>query len=218
MKVLTIFSFIARLLRSYGIWFSVYLELVGSCHCLLLGSLLAGKVVLVAIVIEIFGRSFLFVWCGVFGRREIVDVLKTLSALCLISSFFFSEPYLIGSLCGETNLFLFWIFLTFVIFVLDLFIPVYFLCTWMPLSFDINESLLLIKKKIIGMRIGLCSWSMEAESSMTQLATLQKISLNSHWIIFGVGLLTEQSLWWWIWHSVEWRPPANKKKNIVAKT
>ena len=71
---------------------------------------------------------------------------------------------------------------------------------------------------IIGMRIGLCSWSMEAESSMTQLATLQKISLNSHWIIFGVGLLTRQSLWWWIWHSVEWQPAANKKKNIVAKT
>ena len=75
------------------------------------------------------------------------DVLKTLSALCLISSFFFSEPYLTGLLCGETNLFLFWIFLTFVISVLDLFIHVYFLCTWVPLSFDINESLLLIKKK-----------------------------------------------------------------------
>ena len=75
------------------------------------------------------------------------DVLKTLSALCLISSFFFSKPYLTGCLCGETNLFLFWIFLTFVISVLDLFIHVYFLCTWVPLSFDINESLLLIKKK-----------------------------------------------------------------------
>ena len=145
-EVLTIFSFIAQLLRSYVIWFLVYLELVGSCLCLLLGSLLAGKVVLVAIVMEIFGRSFLFVWCGVFGRREIVDVLKTLSALCLISSFFFSEPYLTGSLCGETSLFLFWIYLTFVISVLDLFTPIYFLCTWVPLSFDINESFLLIKK------------------------------------------------------------------------
>ena len=146
MKVLTIFSFIDWLLRSYGIWFLVYLELVGSCLCLLLGSLLASKVVLVAIVMEIFGRSFLFVWCGVFGRREIVDVLKTLSVPCLISSFYFSEPYLTGSLCGETNLFLFWIYLTFVIFVIDLFTPVYFLCTWVSLSFDINESLLLIKK------------------------------------------------------------------------
>ena len=147
MKVLTIFSFIVRLLRSYEIWFSVYLELVGSCHCLLLGSLLVGKVVLVTIIMEIFGRSFLFVWCGVFGRREIIDVLKTLSALCLISSFFFSEPYLTGSLCGETNLFLFWIYLTFVISVLDLFIPVYFLCTWVPLSFDINWILITYQKK-----------------------------------------------------------------------
>ena len=46
------------------------------------------------------------------------------------------------------SLFLFWIYLTFVIFVLDLFTPVYFLCTWVPLSFDINESLLLIKKNV----------------------------------------------------------------------
>ena len=149
MKVLTIFSFLAWLLRSYGIWFLVYLELVGSCLCLLLGSLLASKVVLVAIVMEIFGRSFLFVWCGVFGRREIVDVLKTLSVLCLISSFFFSEPYLTGSLCGETSLFLFLIYLTFVIFVLDLCSPVYFLCTWVPLSFLSMNPFYLYKKKVI---------------------------------------------------------------------
>ena len=50
--------------------------------------------------------------------------------LCLISSFFLSEPYLTGSLCGETILFLFWIYLTFVIFVLDLFTPIYSMCTW----------------------------------------------------------------------------------------
>ena len=137
MKVLTIFSFIAWLLQSCGIWFLVYLEFVGSCQCLLLGFLLVGKVVLVAIVMEIFGRSFLFVWCSVFGRREIVGVLKTLSVPCLISSFFFSKPYLTGSLCGETNLFLlFWIYLTFVIFVFDLFTPVYSMCTWwVSLSF-----------------------------------------------------------------------------------
>ena len=138
MKVLTIFSFIDWLLRSYGIWFLVYLELVGSCLCLLLGSLLASKVVLVAIVMEIFGRSFLFVWCGVFGRREIVGVLKTLSVPCLISSFFFSEPYLIGSLCGETNLFLlFWIYLTFVIFVL-ICSPLYTFCVLGCLSLLIS--------------------------------------------------------------------------------
>ena len=37
--------------------------------------------------------------------------------------------------------------MTFVIFVLDLFASVYFLYTWVPLSFDINESLLLIEEK-----------------------------------------------------------------------
>ena len=47
----------------------------------------------------------------------------------------FSEPYLTGSLCIETNLFLFWIYLTFVMFVFDLFTPVYSLCTWVSLSF-----------------------------------------------------------------------------------
>ena len=119
--------------RSYGIWFLVYLECVESCLCLLLGSLLAGKVALVTTAMELFGRSFLFVWCGVFGRRGIVDALKTLSMLCLTSSFFLSEPYLTGSLCGETILFLFWIYLTFVIFVLDLFTPVYSLCAWVSL-------------------------------------------------------------------------------------
>ena len=85
---------------------------------------------------EIFGRLFLFVWCGVFGRREIVGVLNTLSVPCLISSFYFSKPYLTGSPCGETNLFLlFWIYLTFVMFVFDLFTLVYSLCIWVPLSF-----------------------------------------------------------------------------------
>ena len=147
MKVLTIFSFIARLLRSYGIWFLVYLELVGPCLCLLLGSLLAGKVALVATAMELFGRSFLFVWCGVFGRRGIVDALKTLSMLCLTSSFFLSEPYLTSSLCGETILFLFWIYLTFVIFVLDLFTPVYFLCAWVSLILLSMNSYYLSKKK-----------------------------------------------------------------------
>ena len=51
------------------------------------------------------------------GMRGIIDALKTLSVLCPTSSFFFSEPYLNGSLCGETILFLFWIYLTFVIWV-----------------------------------------------------------------------------------------------------
>ena len=48
----------------------------------------------------------------------------------------FLEPYLIGSLCGETILFLlFWIFLIFVMFIFDLFTPVYSMCTWVSLSF-----------------------------------------------------------------------------------
>ena len=128
--MLTIFSFIARLLRNYGIWFLVYLELIGSYLCLLLGSLLAGKVTLVTSAMELFGRLFLLVWCGVFGRRGIIDALKTLSVLCPTSSIFLSEPYLTGSLCGETILFLFWIYLTLVIFVLDLFSPIYSLCAW----------------------------------------------------------------------------------------
>ena len=145
---MTIYSFIAWLLRSCGIWFLVYLEFVGLCHCLLLGFLLAGKVVLVTIVMEIYGWLFLIVWCGVFGRREIVGVLKTRSAPCLISSFFFSKPYLIGSLCGETiHFLLFWIYLIFVMFVFDLFTHVYFLCTWVSLSFLSMNLYYLSKKK-----------------------------------------------------------------------
>ena len=57
--VLTIFSFIARLLQRFGIWCLVYLELVGSCLRLWLVSLLAGKVTLVASAMELFGRLFL---------------------------------------------------------------------------------------------------------------------------------------------------------------
>ena len=146
MKVLTIFSFIARLLRRFGIWCLVYLELVGSCLCLWLVSLLAGKVTLVACTMKLFGRLFVLAWCGTSGRRGIIDALKTLSVLFPTSSFSFSEPYLNGSLCGETILFLFWIYLTSVIFVLDLFSLVYSLCAWVSLFF-INEVLLLIKKK-----------------------------------------------------------------------
>ena len=76
-----------------------------------------------------------------------IDALKTLSVLSPTSSFSFSEPYLNGSLFGETILFLFWIFLNFVIFVLDLLSLVYSLCAWVSL-FLINKVLLLIKKKI----------------------------------------------------------------------
>ena len=72
MKLLTIYSFIVRLLWSCGTWFLVYLEFVGLCQCLLLSFLLAGKVDLVAIKMEIYGWLFLIVWCDVFGRKEVV--------------------------------------------------------------------------------------------------------------------------------------------------
>ena len=147
MKVLTIFSFIARLHRRYGIWCLVYLELVGSCLRLLLVSLLASKVTLVASAIELFGRLFLLAWCGASRRRGIIDALKTLSVLYPTSSFSFSEPYLNGSLCGETILFLFWIYLTFVIFVLNLFSLVYSLCAWVSLFLSMKSYYLSKKKK-----------------------------------------------------------------------
>ena len=128
------------------IWCLVYLGLVGSCLRQWWNSLLAGKVILVVFVMELFGRLFLLAWCGASGRRGIIDALKSLSVLSPTSSFPFSEPYLNGSLFGETILFLFWIYLTFVIFVLDLLSLVYSLCAWVSL-FLINEVLLLIKKK-----------------------------------------------------------------------
>ena len=49
-----------------------------------------------------------------------------------------------------------WIFLIFVMFVLDLFTPVYPLCTWVSLFF-INEFLLLIKKLYIYIYICICN-------------------------------------------------------------
>ena len=133
MKLLTIYSFIVWLLWSYEIWFLVYLEFAQLCQCLLLSFLLVGKVDLVTIVMDIYGLLFLIVWCGVFGRKEIVSVLKTVIVLCLISSFYFSEPWF---MCGETNPFLqFWIYLVYVIFEFDMFALVYSLCTWVSLFF-----------------------------------------------------------------------------------
>ena len=71
-------------------------------------------------------------------NEESVDqlLLHCLSVPCLTSSFYFSELYWIGSLCGGTILFLlFWIYLIFVMFIFDLFTPVYSLCTCVSLSF-----------------------------------------------------------------------------------
>ena len=148
-RMLAIFSFIARLLRRFGIWCLVYLGLVGSCLRQWWVSLLAGKVTLVVFAMELFGRLFLLAWCGASGRRGIIDALKTLSVLSPTSSFSFSEPYLIGSRFGETILFLFWIYLTFVIFVLDLLSLVYSLCAWVSLVLLSIKSYYLSKKKLM---------------------------------------------------------------------
>ena len=157
MKLLTIYSFIVQLLWSCGTWFLVYLEFVGLCQCLLLSFLLAGKVDLVTIVMEIYGWLFLIVWCGVFGRKEIVGVLKTMSVLCLISSFYFSEPYWTGFQCGETNIFLqFWIYLIYVIFVFDMYTPIYSLCTGVSL-FLISINLYYLSKKKKNVSCELCT-------------------------------------------------------------
>ena len=93
-----------------------------------------------------YGLLFLIVWCGVFGRKEIVGVLKTVSILCLISSYYFLEPYWIGYQCGENNPFIqFWIYLIYVIFVFDLYTTIYSLCTWV--SFLISINLYYLSKK-----------------------------------------------------------------------
>ena len=147
MNLLTIFSFIARLIWSCGIWCLVYLEFIGLCLCLSMGYLVASKVDLVTIVMEIYGWLFLIVCCGASGRREIVGALKTSSAPCLTSSSYFSKLYWSGSLCGGTIFFLlFWIYLIFVMFAIDLF-PLYTPVYLGVSLFFINEILLLIKKK-----------------------------------------------------------------------
>ena len=147
MNLLTIFSFIARLIWSCGIWCLVYLEFIGLCLCLSMGYLVASKVDLVTIVMEIYGWLFLIVCCGASGRREIVGALKTSSAPCLTSSSYFSKLYWSDSLCGGTIFFLlFWIYLIFVMFAIDLF-PLYTLVYLGVSLFFINEILLLIKKK-----------------------------------------------------------------------
>ena len=61
----------------------------------------------------------------------------------------FLEPYWTVSQCGETSLFLqFWIYLIYVIFVFDMYTPVYSLCTLVSLSLiSINLYYLSKKKK-----------------------------------------------------------------------
>ena len=75
----------------------------------------------------------LIVWCGVFGRKEIVGALKIVSVLCLISSYSFFRT-LLDWFSVETIPFLqLWIYLIYVTFVFDMYTPVYSLCTWVSL-------------------------------------------------------------------------------------
>ena len=87
MNQLTIYSFIVLLLQIFGLWFWAFLEFLGLCHALFLGCFGVGKAALVVIEMVVFGPSFLIAYCGVFGGREIVDVLKILRDLFQTSSF-----------------------------------------------------------------------------------------------------------------------------------
>ena len=70
MNRLAIYSFIVLLLGIYGLWFWVYLELLGLCRTLFWGCYGVGKAALVIIEMVIFGPSFLLAYCGVFGGRN----------------------------------------------------------------------------------------------------------------------------------------------------
>ena len=91
MNRLTIYSFIVLLLQIFGLWFWAFLEFHGLCRALFWGCFGVGKATLVVIEMVVFGPSFLIAYCGVFGGREIVDVLKILRDLFRTSSFSFLE-------------------------------------------------------------------------------------------------------------------------------
>ena len=89
---LTAFSFIVLLLRIFGLWFWAFLEFLGLCHAQFWGYYGVGKAAFVVTEMVVFGPSFLIAYCGVFGGRGIVDVLKILRDLFRTSSFSFLEP------------------------------------------------------------------------------------------------------------------------------
>ena len=68
-----------------------FLEFLGLCHAQFWGYYGVGKAALVVIEMVVFGPSFLIAYCGVFGGRGIVDVLKILRDLFRTSSFSFLE-------------------------------------------------------------------------------------------------------------------------------
>ena len=61
-------------------------------YCLFWGYYGVGKAALVDIEMVVFGPSLLIAYCGVFGGRGIVDVLKILRDLFRTLSFSFLEP------------------------------------------------------------------------------------------------------------------------------
>ena len=73
-------------------------------------------------------------WCIWMERNS--RCFEDIERFMLDISSYFLELYWTGSLCGGTILFLlFWIYLIFVMFAIDLFPPVYPLCTWVSLFF-----------------------------------------------------------------------------------
>ena len=97
---------------------------------------------------NLFGPSFLIAYCGVFGGRGIVDVLKILRDLFRTSSFSFLELSGIGCLLCKINLSLLlltsW---TLVISIFDFFSLVHSLCTRVSLFYQYILLLIKINKK-----------------------------------------------------------------------
>ena len=67
------------------------MEFLGLCRALFWGCYGVGKAALVIIEMVVFGPSFFIAYCGVFGGRGIVDVLKILRDLFRTSSLSFLE-------------------------------------------------------------------------------------------------------------------------------
>ena len=85
-------------------------------------------------------------WCIWMERNS--RCFEDIERSMLDISSYFLELYWTGSLCGGTILFLlFWIYLIFVMFAIDLFPPVYLLCTWVSLFLSMKFYYLSKKKK-----------------------------------------------------------------------
>ena len=80
------------------------MEFLGLCRAQFWGYYGVGKAALVVIEIVVSGPSLLIAYCGVFGGRGIVDVLKILRDLFRTSSFSFLELKGIGCLLCKINI------------------------------------------------------------------------------------------------------------------